>query len=252
MSVATSEPSYAEETTRDTDIVFDAPVRAERRNRPPSTLRLLPKRVLQDAVRLDAINRALMRYYRWPILGKMYRRRVEMCLDECKGGQRILEVGFGVGLTFSNLAGEYDEIHGVDLDANIEGVTSMHRSLGIDTHLEKGNVLDMRFRDASFDTVLLISILEHLRPEELSRAFTEIKRVLKPGGQVVYGVPIERPFMVLMFRLLGWDSREHHFSTEEEIRRAAGSQLAEVNVTQMLSYPPIFGSVYEVGHFVMR
>ena len=252
MSVATSEPRYAEVTTRDTDVVFDAPVRAERRNRAPSILRLLPKRVLQDAVHLDTINTALMRYYRWPILGKMYRRRVEMCLDECKGGQRILEVGFGVGLTFSNLAGEYDEIHGVDLDANVEGVASMHRSLGIDTHLEKGNVMDMRFRDASFDTVLLISILEHLRPEELSRAFTEISRVLKPGGQVVYGVPIERPFMVFMFRMLGWDSRKLHFSTEHDVRSAAQAEMTEVRVAQMQSYPSIFGAVYEIGHFLKR
>ncbi|MCH7700236.1 MAG: class I SAM-dependent methyltransferase [Planctomycetes bacterium] len=252
VSVTASEPNHAKVTACDTGVASDTPVRAVRRNRTPSILRLLPKRVLQDVNRLDAVNTALMRFYRWPIVGRMYRRRVEMCLDECTGGQRILEVGFGVGLTFPNLTEEYDEIHGVDLDANVHEVAAMHRSLGIATHLENGNVLDLRFRDGAFDTVLLISILEHLRPEELSRAFAEIKRVLKPGGQVVYGVPIERPFMVLMFRMLGWDCRKLHFSTEHDVRSAARAELTEVRVEQMQSYPPIFGAVYEVGHFVSR
>ena len=252
VSVTASEPNHAKVTACDTGVASDTPVRAVRRNRTPSILRLLPKRALQEAVRLDAINTALMRFYRWPIVGRMYRRRVEMCLEECRGGPRILEVGFGFGLTFLNLTEDYDEIHGLDLDANVQEVASMHRSLGIDTHLENGNVLDMALGDGAFDTVLLISVLEHLRPEELPRAFAEISRVLKPGGQVVYGVPIERPLMVFMFRILGWDIRKHHFSTEEDVRRAAGSQMDEVQVTQMPSYPPCFGAVYEVGHFVKR
>ena len=51
-----------------------------------------------------------------------------MCLDECKGGPRILEVGFGFGLTFLNLTQEYDEIHGLadrkstDVSKKIESV----------------------------------------------------------------------------------------------------------------------------------
>lgn len=252
MSVATSEPNQAKVTVCDAGVASDTLRRAVRRNRTPSILKLLPKRVLQEVNRLDAINTALMRFYRLPIFGRMYRRRVEMCLDECTGGPRILEVGFGFGLTFLNLTEEYDEIHGLDLDANVQEVASMHRSLGIDTHLENGNVLDMPLGDGAFDTVLLISILEHLRPEELPRAFAEIGRVLKPGGQVVYGVPIERPFMVFMFRMLGWDIRKLHFSTEHDVRGAAGAELTEVRVAQMQSYPPIFGAVYEVGHFVKR
>jgi ubiquinone/menaquinone biosynthesis C-methylase UbiE len=107
----------------------------------------------------------------------------------------------------------------------------------------------MPYPDHHFDTVLLISILEHLKPEDQPRAFAEIRRVLKPGAQVVYGVPIERPLMVFMFRRLGYDIRAHHFSTERDISAAAAQSLQKVRITQMLSTPPIFGPVYEVGHF---
>ena len=43
-----------------------------------------------------AVNREdPLRFYYWPFVGGFYRRRVEMCLAECTGGKRVLEVGFG-------------------------------------------------------------------------------------------------------------------------------------------------------------
>jgi hypothetical protein len=55
--------------------------------------------------------------------------------------------------------------------------------------------------------------------------------------------------MVLMFRLLGYDIRQHHFSTEQDVAQAAASVLQQVRLIQMPSTPSIFGSIYEVGHF---
>lgn len=191
-----------------------------------------------------------LRYYYWPIVGQMYRRRVELCLGECLGGQRVLEVGFGSGLTFLNLDGMYQEIHGMDLTASVTEVRSVFDELGVRTFLRNGDVLKMPYENDTFDTVLLISILEHLKPEEQDIAFGEICRVLKPGGQVVYGAPVERPFMVSMFRLLGYDIRQAHFSTEKQIAASAEKFFRNVRLIQMNSTPPLFGVVYEVGHFI--
>ncbi len=191
-----------------------------------------------------------IRYYHWPVLGRMYRRRVEMCLEECAGGEKILEVGFGSGLSFLNLREKYREIHGIDLEADAQAVQQAFTRRQIPTHLRNGNVLDLPYENDTFDTVLLISILEHLKPQDQLRAFAEIRRVLKPGGQVVYGVPIERPLMVFMFRMLGFDIRQHHFSTEKDVAQAAAQSLLTVRIRQMKSTPAVFGSVYEVGHFI--
>ena len=190
-----------------------------------------------------------IRFYYWPVFGRMYRRRVELCLEECPGGERILEVGFGTGLTFLNLHDTYREIHGLDLTADVAHVRQVFEAHGVQTHLKQGSVLEMPYEDNTFDMVLLISILEHLQPDDQVKAFAEIRRVLKPGGHVVYGVPIERPFMVVMFRTLGYDIRQHHFSTQDDVRRAAASVLEEVKVKQMKSFPPGFGDVYEIGNF---
>lgn len=208
-------------------------------------LKLLPVEQYLGVNRNDPI-----RFYSYPVFGKMYRRRVEMCLAECKGGQRILEVGFGSGVTFLNLNENYKEIHGLDLTADVDKVKAVFTAQKIDSHLKNGSVLEMPYEDNYFDTVLLISILEHLKPADQIKAFTEMRRVLKPGGQVVYGVPIERPFMVFMFRMLGYNIREHHFSTEKDVSSAAGKVLEKVRINQMSSVPSFFGKVYEVGHFV--
>lgn len=210
-----------------------------------SSLKLLPYKEYRGVPREYSVI-----FYFLPVFGRMYRRRVELCLAECKGGDSILEVGFGSGLTFLNLNGMYKKIYGLDLSCNVKEIAQVFARLGVHPDLRNGNVLDMPYQDNQFDTVLLISILEHLKPEELDRAFAEIKRVLKPGGQVVYGVPVERPFMVAMFTLLGSDIRKHHFSTEQDVAAAAAKHFKQVRVTPMKSTPAIFGNVYEIGHFI--
>ena len=210
-------------------------------------LKLLPYREYAGVDRNDPL-----RFYFWPSIGKMYRRRVELCLGECTGGEHILEVVFGSGGTFLNLSDSYKEIHGLDLNVSVEDVETVFEARKIETHLQNGSVLSMPYQDNFFDAVLLISILEHIKPSEQIPAFREIRRVLKPQGQVVYGVPIERAFMVFMFRLLGYNIREHHFSTERDVFDAANSILDEVRVVRMKSVPFLFGPVYEVGHFVKR
>ncbi|HUE99642.1 MAG TPA: class I SAM-dependent methyltransferase [Anaerolineales bacterium] len=212
-----------------------------------SSLKLLPYKEYRGVRREYSVI-----FYYLPVFGRMYRRRVELCLAECMGGDSILEVGFGSGLTFLNLGGVYNKIYGLDLSCDVNEVAQVFAPLGIHPDLRNGNVLDMPYPDNQFDTVLLISILEHLKPEELDRALLEIKRVLKPGGQVVYGVPVERPFMVAMFALLGYNIRKYHFSTEKEVASAAAKHFKEVRIVPMKSTPALFGNVYEIGHFIKQ
>ncbi|MBK7449389.1 MAG: class I SAM-dependent methyltransferase [Anaerolineales bacterium] len=208
-------------------------------------LRLLPYQEYKGVQKIYSVI-----FYYLPIFGSMYRRRVELCLDQCKGGDNILEVGFGSGLTFLNLNDNYKHIHGLDLTCDVNIVKDVFASHNIFPDLKNGDVLKMPYADNQFDTVLLISILEHLKPNELTQAFTEIKRVLKPGGQVVYGVPVERPFMVFMFRLLGYNIREHHFSTEKEVMEAAEKIFKKELVHAMKAFPAFLGNVYEIGNFL--
>jgi len=205
-------------------------------------LKLLPRRHYRDVRWNDPL-----RFYFFPILGPLYRRRVELCLTECRPGHRVLEVGFGSGVAIPTLDELYDEIHGVDMYAHVEEVGRGFAEHGIETDLRKGDVLDLPYDAESFDTVLLISVLEHLQPHDLPRAFREVHRVLRAGGQLVYGVPVERRLLALAFRGLGYDIREHHFSTERQVAAAARASFEEAGTVSMRWL--LFGKIYEVGHF---
>ena len=122
-----------------------------------------------------------IRYYYWPVLGSLYRKRVEMCLSECQGGERILEVGFGSGISFLNLKDLYSEIYGIDLTTDIHQVETEFSNLDIPLNLQNGNVLHLNFQDMFFDTVLLISILEHLKPSELIK---HLQKFIECSNQV--------------------------------------------------------------------
>ena len=189
-----------------------------------------------------------IRFYRNPIFGKYYRERVSMCLQQCKGGERILEVGFGTGVTFLNLARKYKQIYGLDLKADIAEIEAMFATKGVKINLEQGNVLDLPYPDEYFDSVLLISILEHLTPKELPRAFGEIRRVLMPEGQLVYGVPVENRITQAGFYLLGYNIRNHHFSTNQQVRDCASSIMNREEIRH-LRLPIIGANIYEVVSF---
>jgi hypothetical protein len=55
--------------------------------------------------------------------------------------------------------------------------------------------------------------------------------------------------MVMMFRLLGYNIRRHHFSTQKDVADAAGRFLTKVRITPMYGIHRLLGAVYEVGHF---
>jgi ubiquinone/menaquinone biosynthesis C-methylase UbiE len=186
-----------------------------------------------------------IRFYGLPFIGSVYRKRVERCLSELSGGSRVLEIGFGSGVTFLNLNGMYSEIHGLDLTANAGAVTATFQRLGIRTFLRNGDILDLPYQDGYFDSVLLISMLEHLRPESLIPAFRGIYRVLKQNGQVVYGVPVDKKIMDYAFRLLGYNIQEHHFSDHKQVSEAAGAVFKEVEISNICVWP--FGRLYEIG-----
>jgi len=145
-----------------------------------TTLRMLP---CSEYPRADWDDP--LRLYYWPFVGDLYRRRVELCLKQCSGGKRILEIGFGSGVTFLDLHEQYAEVHGLDLTASAAAVRAVFARKGVQVYLLNGNALSLPYAGNTFDTVLMISILEHLLPHQLTATFEEVRRVLVPGGQCV-------------------------------------------------------------------
>jgi SAM-dependent methyltransferase len=101
-------------------------------------------------------------------------------------GRRVLEVGLGYGTVAEALARGGADYHGLDIAA---GPVEMarHRLAGVPggrpDQVQQGSVLDLPFPDASFDRVVSIGCLHHTG--DLGRAVAEVRRVLRPGGELL-------------------------------------------------------------------
>ncbi|MEM4247002.1 MAG: class I SAM-dependent methyltransferase, partial [Candidatus Woesearchaeota archaeon] len=52
-----------------------------------------------------------------------------------------------------------------------------------DAKLIPASAVNLPFPDESFDYVICLAVLHHLKPEQHEKALSEIKRVLKPSGK---------------------------------------------------------------------
>jgi SAM-dependent methyltransferase len=98
-------------------------------------------------------------------------------------GKSVLEIGTGVGTdarTIIRLGGDYT---GINVDAGSSEMT--RRALetsGLPGTVRQASALEIPFPDEKFDVVYSFGVLHHI--PEVDRAVREIRRVLKPGGEL--------------------------------------------------------------------
>jgi arsenite methyltransferase len=110
-------------------------------------------------------------------------------LLEVGPSSRVLDLGFGGGLTLPLLMARAKTVTGVDRAADmIEAASSRHASAVQDGRLTlvAGDVARLPLADDSVDRVLTVNTV-YFWPD-LSAAFGEIRRVLAPGGRLVIGI----------------------------------------------------------------
>ncbi|RME87597.1 MAG: class I SAM-dependent methyltransferase [Anaerolineae bacterium] len=98
-------------------------------------------------------------------------------------GERLLEVGCGLGHLVGQLEGDF-ETAAIDINAWALGRA---REVAPRTLLCVGSAEEIPFADAAFGVVLIKHIVEHLPHPE--RAIAELARVLKPGGVLILSTP---------------------------------------------------------------
>ena len=99
-------------------------------------------------------------------------------------GRRVLELGCGTGEFTRRVARAGAEL--VALDLSPELLAKARSKVRTDARFVRGDATVLPFPTASFDAVYGCSILHHL---DVAAALTEVRRVLRPGGRLVFSEP---------------------------------------------------------------
>jgi SAM-dependent methyltransferase len=101
---------------------------------------------------------------------------------------RTADIGCGPGVFTRYLSAHSSEVHAMDIDAatlcRVRARNRAPRNLDFSVALADR----LPFADRSFDTILLLEVLEHL--EDDAAGIREIGRVLDSGGKLVLSVPV--------------------------------------------------------------
>lgn len=123
-------------------------------------------------------------------------------LAELRPEDRVLDIGAGTGLLALAAAPSVAHVHALDVSpAMCEHLQHKVAALGISNiDITVNTATELPLADGSVDVVLSNYCFHHLADPEKDRALSEIARVLRPGGRLVFGD--------MMFRLSVTDPRD--------------------------------------------
>jgi SAM-dependent methyltransferase len=149
-------------------------------------------------------------------------------------GRRVLDLGFGDGRNMPLLHSLGMTISGVEISEEICALTRARMSrMSIDVDLRVGCNRSIPFDDGEFDAVLACHACYYVDiGTTFAENIAEIWRVLKPGGNFVFSVPMASSYILVGAQDLGGghmrivndpygvrnDSVLKKFDTEDEIR----------------------------------
>ena len=125
-----------------------------------------------------------------------------------------LDLGCGDGTNLHWLHGHFSRLYGSDYN-----MLRLLRAakLGIDARLFMADICDYPAEDDCFDGIFFNHVLEHI-PDDAA-ALGEVRRILKPGGLLILGVPNEgAAFWQLAYRLQpkvrATSDHRHHYTAD--------------------------------------
>ena len=95
---------------------------------------------------------------------------------------KILDAGCGPGAMLPTLS-KYGDVIGVDMS---EDALKYAKKRG---KVLKGNIMDLKFKNGTFDLVVCMDVLYHTWVSDESKALNEFRRVLKKGGILLIREP---------------------------------------------------------------
>ena len=122
---------------------------------------------------------------------------------------KVLDFCCGNGVLLPTLARRYPKA--VAFDLHTTAAARLKGQMRLPTGLLRADGTRLPFKSGSFDLIFALSALEHFRG--LDEPLSEIQRVLRPGGRLVFLSPTENLLYRMGRRVLGYNRPEDHHHT---------------------------------------
>ncbi len=148
-----------------------------------------------------------------------------------KPGDRVLEIGCGIGTVVHELTEQGCDIRGTDIShVAIEYGRSKYPNIRLDVQPAE----ELAFEDASFDAVLSFDLFEHIAHIDLHVG--EVARILKAEGHYLFQTPNKYPdaiYETVSTRSLRWRRAHPSLHTPGQVRRRLAKHGFEVRFVKM-------------------
>lgn len=185
-------------------------------------------------------------YYYHPIVGCMYTGRINCCLSLLNPPyKRVLDVGYGSGILVPTLSRICERLVCIDRDTDPMEAAAALRTMNLTPELLKGDIAQSGLEDGSFDLVTAISVLEQV--DEPEAVVEQICRLLRPGGELLVGMPRVDKLMEYLFLLIGYRGiEEDHVHTWKSIAGllTAGGRFTLIRNATMPRHVPFWAALY--------
>lgn len=109
-------------------------------------------------------------------------------LDDVDLGDDVLEVGPGYGATTDVLGERLARLTAVEIDEQLEVMLRARFAANTSVNIVRGDATALDFPDDRFSGAASFTMLHHVTTNQLQdRLFSEVLRVLRPGGVLVAG-----------------------------------------------------------------
>lgn len=107
---------------------------------------------------------------------------------------KVLDIGFGDGYFFKQLAKNKDRIQMFGADISAQNIKKTYEELSrqrVVADIRLGSIDNLPFQDGFFDVVVASEVIEHLADETLYEGIKEVSRVLAANGRFIVTVPYQ-------------------------------------------------------------
>jgi len=146
-------------------------------------------------------------------------------------GQRILEIGCGIGTVVAELTKQGYDATGTDIS---QVAIEYGRAKYGNIRLEVQPAEELPYADGTFDVVLSFDLFEHIA--RIDRHVSEVQRVLKPAGYYLFQTPNRLANVVaetLAYKSLKWRRVHPSLHSPGQLRRRLANHGFEVRFIKM-------------------